>query len=234
MASSLACADAPALPGSGQDLAGNQHVPARTERALAGLMARQCIAAGCRHRLCHRAVVAAEHPGVSRRLQALAAIGWDKGTLGRRLGVDRVSVRKAADGMLWPLPPWLINATDALYEEIWDVTGPSLETAQISRRRGKAPPMAWDDDQPGDLFYSGHGIDDPAGIPAPGWKRPPARRDEDVLAELLDLMAMGLSPNQAMIRAHVGSSRLQRLRNLMAEQPQEQPWQPQQPLAVPA
>jgi hypothetical protein len=216
MVSSLACADAPAQPGPGQCVAGSKHPPARSRRAGAELTPEQCIAAGCRHRRCRRAVVAAEHPGIARRLQALACMGWHHKALSKRLGATPVTVWKATEGTLWPLPRWLANAVDTVYGEFWDIPGPSLETAQIARRSGWAPAMAWDYDRPGDPYYTGHGIDDPDGVPALCWQRPTRPSTPNLAGELKELTATGLSPAQAAIRLYVNGAKLAQLRELLA------------------
>jgi hypothetical protein len=147
-----------------------------------------------------------------RRLQALGWCGWSVPELARRLGVAGHVARQAQSGTLYPLPERLIRAVDALYDEVWDVPGDSLAAAAAARRKGWTPPLAWDDDRPGDPWYSGHGIDDRDGRPAPGWRRPPSRPAEDLAADLSELTALGLSLNQAAKRMHLSGNTLTRVR----------------------
>ena len=175
----------------------------------------QCAAAGCHHPQCRRAAAAVSRhgrPGTTRRLQALAYCGWSVPDLAQRLGVPAHVARQAQSGTLYPLSGWLTGAVEALYDEVWDVPGESLAAAATARRNGWAPPLAWDDDRRGDQWYSGHGIDDPDGRPAPGWRRPPGRPAEDLAADLAELTAMGLSVNQAAKRMHLSGNTLTRVR----------------------
>src|SRR5258708_40211776 len=147
-----------------------------------------------------------------RRLQALAYGGWSVPELAQHLGVPEHVTRLAQSGTLYPLPERLMSAVEALYDEIWDVPGGNLAAAATARGKGWAPPLAWDDDLPSDQWYSGHGIDDPDGCPAPGWRRPAGRPAEDLVADLSELTATGLSLNQAALRMHLSGSTLTRVR----------------------
>ena len=167
-----------------------------------------------------------QHPGTARRLQALAYTGWSATELGRRLGVTRWTVEQARAGKLDPAPLRVAFAVEALYDELWDVPGGSPGATDMARPCGWCPPMAWDDDRPGDLFYTGHGIDDPAGCPAPEWRRQPRRPAEDLFAELHDLMGMGMSANQAAVRLRMSGATRTRVWQLFGSKPGVQDAEP--------
>jgi hypothetical protein len=145
--------------------------PARERGPGPDLSLVTCREAGCRHLECRRADAARDRltrPGTARRLQALAYMGHSAPALAARLGVAEHIVRQAQRGMLYPLPAWLASAVSAAYDDLWDVWGGSAWSYHMARRRGFAPPLAWDDDND-----HGHGIDDASAGPAE-WK--PRRR----------------------------------------------------------
>lgn len=83
--------------------------------------------------------------GTNRRLQALVAIGWPCSELARRLGIRPNNFRPEQDRV----NKSTADAVLALYDELWDQprSGGFAERARrMARRRGWAPPMAWDDD----------------------------------------------------------------------------------------
>lgn len=81
--------------------------------------------------------------GTRRRIQALLYLGWTHQEMRRRSGV-RTAVTLAGKG------EWVTVQTHVriarLYDELWDVQGPSPITRRWARKRGYLPPMAWDDD----------------------------------------------------------------------------------------
>lgn len=113
-------------------------------------------AAGSRRRL--QALMACGHT-----FQALAAaLSWEPHRVRAVLDCSRVSARTA-------------QAVAAVYGRMWDAapdegTPRAARDAARARRQaataGWAVPMAWDDDDD-----DGHGIDDPAAVPAEGWQR---------------------------------------------------------------
>lgn len=127
------------------------------------------------------------HPaGTRRRLQALIALGWSTGEIGRRLGIKRQNVNA-----------WLATDTQAVhaatvrrvrdvYDELWDATPPEGQPATRARNRaaraGWAPPAAWDDGT------GPHGIDNPDATPYP-WKR--TERKTGRTEDLIDLIEAG-------------------------------------------
>ena len=90
--------------------------------------------------------------GTRRRLQALAAIGWNHHEIARRLGYPRWKVNKALEGAYVDLR--VHDDIAALYDELWDQQPPTHTRAQrvgrsyaltVARRHGWLPPLAWDD-----------------------------------------------------------------------------------------
>jgi hypothetical protein len=90
--------------------------------------------------------------GTRRRLEALMALGWSAGELGRRTGTTYQAVN------LWRTKALVAPATAAkvaaLFDEMWDQRPePSnrgervavSKTLSFARRNGFVPPMAWDD-----------------------------------------------------------------------------------------
>lgn len=107
-----------------------------------------------KRRYLNRGPLLVDATGTRRRIHALAAIGWSAGELATRYGYDRTAIGK------WTQTPEVhVTTRDrvaALYEELWDIPGPSERVRQIAATRGWLPPLAWDDDA----------IDDPAAQPA--------------------------------------------------------------------
>lgn len=100
--------------------------------------------------------------GVTRRLQALAALGWPAHTLAARLGYTDVAVQQWRRGRHSRVRLATHQRVTALYEQLWDQPGPSTYTRRRAAEYGWAAPMAWDD------------IDDPDARPDTG-ARSPAR-----------------------------------------------------------
>lgn len=99
--------------------------------------------------------ILADATGTRRRLQALVAMGWTRGALGAELGTAPGNVARWLGGRQATVQPSTDRKIRALYERLWATRGPSTQTAKEARRRGWAPPAAWDDDT----------IDDPAADP---------------------------------------------------------------------
>lgn len=83
--------------------------------------------------------------GTARRLQALAAIGWDAATIAGRLGRSRDVIKqwRRARGT------W-IAGTDAadvtrLYNQLEGTAGPSQRMRAYAASYGWAPPLLWDE-----------------------------------------------------------------------------------------
>lgn len=99
----------------------------------------------------HRGV---DGTGTYRRLEALQWLGWPLAEIARRLGLKPntlTTLRSRGE----PVSYRVAQAMAALYEELSGRPGPSRMTATKARKRGYAPPLAWDDDT----------IDDPSARP---------------------------------------------------------------------
>jgi len=109
------------------------------------------------------AVLAADEPvdgaglmlatGASRRLRALAVNGWSLDELKARCGES--AIEKVRGGTVHRTHPSVVAKVRDLYDELWDVPGPSNLTRKRALAQGWAPAAAWDDDS----------IDDPDAVP---------------------------------------------------------------------
>lgn len=95
--------------------------------------------------------------GTSRRLQAVAVLGWDTATLSRMTGVPATTLSKVRHGDAGRVNAAAAAAVTAAYEQIGLSRGPDRRTSMIAvRRHGWVSPLGWDDDA----------IDDPDAHPA--------------------------------------------------------------------
>jgi len=141
--------------------------------------------------------------GTARRLQALMVVGWPAAYLAGRVGYETAALRRLAGGQ----QPMTLAGTAAtvrgLYDELWDMPGPSARTRVFALRRGWVPPMAWDDDE----------IDDPAAQPQGAAA---AAGNHGRVAALVEsseeLIAQGLTLAQAADRLRVPRNSLERAR----------------------
>jgi len=101
--------------------------------------------------------------GTTRRLQALAALGWAPSELARRTGVNRSTIEHLIKGRVQrtALATVKVKAVAAIYEQLSMSQGPSQMWRDTAAKRGWTPPLAWDDDT----------IDDPDAKPDRGEKR---------------------------------------------------------------
>lgn len=97
--------------------------------------------------------------GATRRVDALACLGWSRQELSRRLGRDKSYLSLALRGAT--ITPETFAAIARLYDALsmtWCTSPAAARTAANARTRGVAPPLAWDDaalDDPAALLY-GH------------------------------------------------------------------------------
>lgn len=137
---------------------------------------------GCRCLLCHLAAAShqqqrrsgvrhlpegkgmIDRTGTRRRLEALHAVGWSGGALGRLLNLS-VQAMFDARTLDRPIYPGTAQRIADLYDQLWDKPPPETTPSErmgaakarnLARRNGWPPPMAWDD------------IDDPACRPITG------------------------------------------------------------------
>lgn len=99
--------------------------------------------------------------GTTRRLRALATLGWPNTDLGDRLGVTRVQISWWRTGRYRDVHQSTADRIAAVYDELRETPGPSSRTRVHARRAGWATPHQW----------RGRDIDDPAAQP-----RTPRRR----------------------------------------------------------
>lgn len=121
--------------------------------------------------------------GTMRRVQALYALGWTCPEIGERLGVSAARVGHIMNGLYARVTPETDARVRAVYDELSmtvPVDKPMVRRGDCpihergrndARRRGYAPPLAWDDET----------IDDPAAKPA-HLLRPAAPRGFDEAA----------------------------------------------------
>jgi uncharacterized membrane protein len=143
--------------------------------------------------------------GTARRLQALAAIGWDATTLATRLGRSRDVIRQ------WRRTrgSWIAGADAAdvtrLYNQLEGTPGPNPRMRAYAASYGWAPPLLWDELD----------IDDPAANPHDD-AAAPARRgriDTDDVTHLarfglpLDVIAARLGVQPSSIERHLERGR---------------------------
>lgn len=153
----------------------------------------------------------ADSAGTRRRLQALMACGWYQAALAAELDLAPQDVAQ-----------FLVRASvqevtrdrvRVLYDRLWNAPAPagtprqreaSRRVREQAARMGWPPPAAWDDDT----------IDDPAAMPADGWKRSarPARvPGAEKAAEARLLMSRGRSYADVAQAFGLGEKSLERL-----------------------
>lgn len=102
--------------------------------------------------------------GSTRRLQALAWLGWPEPALAERLEMHPATVRKVRNGDRGQIAAATARAIRLLYDQLWNVPPPEstraekiavTKTRDHARKQGWAPAGAWDDDE----------IDDPKARP---------------------------------------------------------------------
>jgi len=154
--------------------------------------------------------------GPSRRLQALATLGWTVQALADHAGVDRQVLDGLLPGRRTHTTARTARTVRDLYDELWNTPRPTRSpheeaSAARARRRaqdqGWAPPMAWDDDTIDDPNAKPlHDVDIPAEARTPG--RPPRTVDLD---EFVHLITGGTHADEAARRA--GSASLNALQS---------------------
>jgi transcriptional regulator with XRE-family HTH domain len=91
--------------------------------------------------------------GITRRLQALVALGYSRCYLCRQLGIAATNGHKLF-GNCVTVNASTARAVEALFERLQMRRGPSQRARAEAKRLGWAPPLAWDEDA----------IDDPAAV----------------------------------------------------------------------
>jgi hypothetical protein len=96
--------------------------------------------------------------GISRRLQALVALGYNTVELGRLLDRSPAWVSQLLHNRKPKVNGDTARDVIELYDQLSMTPGPSQQARDRAIRRGWMPPLAWDEDT----------IDDPAAAPNPG------------------------------------------------------------------
>lgn len=120
--------------------------------------------------------------GTLRRLQALAAIGWSTRAVAERAGVSPGSLRTFLYAPSKRVLPARAEAVATVYEELCMTLGPSKTSIAAARKRGWAPPLAWDD------------IDHDEAPQGVALQRRNSLRREQRLDEITDLLDAGETP----------------------------------------
>lgn len=122
--------------------------------------------------------------GSTRRLRALAAIGWTTEVLAKRLGVTRLGVTRATAPMQSNITVRRARDIATLFADLETTDGPSKRARSIAELKGWARPLAWDDDT----------IDDPAAEPMV------VEVDVDLADRIADERAVGYSDAEVAAR----------------------------------
>lgn len=113
--------------------------------------------------------------GTQRRLRALAALGWSWQSLADEAGMEKRTLERLATAARPTVQPKTHDRIAALYERLSMTFGPNPRARNYARRQGWAPPMAWDDVN----------LDNPAGTPAPMYRRARDGMDETAIERAL-------------------------------------------------
>lgn len=126
--------------------------------------------------------------GAVRRLQSLAAAGWDAHRLAERSGLTVHTIRAIHSARQTRVTTRHHLAIAAMWRDIDITPGPSVRAQLFAERRGWLPPIAWDEDT----------IDDPKARPSQGLRAPAPRteRRAERIATVHRLTRRGLSTNQ--------------------------------------
>ena len=142
--------------------------------------------------------------GITRRLQALQAIGWSKNQISRATGLNPVTIRKVLNDDESFIQSATVARIVATYKRLADAHPPQRHADQIrmvtlirkgAQERGYAPPASWDnidtDEQP-------HGL------------RPHGPRRPELLEDVLILLRAGVNPEDVAARCGVSATSLAR------------------------
>lgn len=98
--------------------------------------------------------------GARRRIRALLAIGWTHETMAAAAGLHAKKTALVLNQAGDLVARVTHDQIDAAYHQLSMTPGPSRLTRLRAARLGYPPPLAWDDET----------LDDPDGLPAPGWR----------------------------------------------------------------
>lgn len=136
--------------------------------------------------------------GVTRRVQALALLGWSGESIAHRAGMSGARLREIM--RFDRIERATLHRVAEVYDDLWATPAPvspsSLRTRTIAHKRGWAPALAWDDDT----------IDDPAALPA-------VAVDVDTVDEMaVELALSGERPHLTAVERHIVVRRLHAIR----------------------
>lgn len=83
--------------------------------------------------------------GTTRRLQALIAIGHMQKDLAERIGWTVFNIGGLVHARQTGVTAGTARAVATMFEELSAVPGPSVRSRELARRKGWAPPLAWDE-----------------------------------------------------------------------------------------
>ena len=143
--------------------------------------------------------------GVTRRLQALQAIGWSQAQIARATGLNPITVKKLIRDDDTTVHSATVARIVATYKRLAYVHPPQHHADEIrmvtmirrgAQERGYAPPAAWDNI---DLDEQPHGL-----RPIPEQRRP------ELIDDALHLLRAGVSPEDVAARCGVSATSLAR------------------------
>ena len=143
--------------------------------------------------------------GVTRRLQALQAIGWSQSQIARATGLNPITIKKLIRDEDSSIHSATVARIVATYKRLADVHPPQRHADEIrmvtmirrgAQERGYAPPAAWDDI---DLDEHPHGL-----RPVSETRRP------ELLDDALSLLRAGVRPEDVAARCGVSATSLAR------------------------
>lgn len=146
--------------------------------------------------------------GTRRRLQALMAIGWTGELLAPRLGW---TTGEAVTNLMKQRRQFCYTPTalrvERLYDQLWNVPGPSSQGRTRAARKGWLPPLWWDDDRIDDPSY------DPRTDIIPDEMAPSREARRERLAEVARLTALNLSASEIARRLNLHTRQVTRDRH---------------------
>lgn len=123
--------------------------------------------------------------GTTRRLRALAALGWTHSAMGDLIGMHRSAVSRLVRGEHDHVLLSTANAVADLYQHAQDgCPHPNPRTISQARKHGWAPPAAWDDDD----------LDNPDAVPDAARHRKTRELRESRIEDVLELLAYDEHP----------------------------------------
>ena len=144
--------------------------------------------------------------GSSRRVQALASIGWSLTEQARRLGWLTQQVWQIAAEVYPVVTESKAQQVEALFERLCSTPGPSKRARTEASRKGWLPPLAWDDIDDPDAELPRSEVDD-SGVDEVAVERALAGERLDLTdAEVVVVLRMGIARGLTLsaLTAHLG------------------------------